>query len=54
VQGITLLQRTPGEGGNMTTDLLDRLDSRANALQDEISNAEDAARSIGLQPGDLR
>ncbi|HEY4710836.1 MAG TPA: hypothetical protein VIH46_11750 [Candidatus Acidoferrales bacterium] len=54
VQGITLLRPTPGEGGNMTTDLLDRLDSRANALQSEISQAEDAAQGLGVPPGDLR
>jgi hypothetical protein len=53
-QGITLLQPTPGEGGNMTTDLLNRLDSRANALQGEISNADDAARGLGVPLGDLR
>lgn len=54
VEGITLLEPTPGEGGNMTTDLLDRLDSRASALQGELSNAEDAARGISALPGDLR
>ncbi len=53
-QNISLQQPTPGEGGNLTTDLLDRLDNRANALQSEIGNAEDAARSIGVSPGDLR
>jgi hypothetical protein len=51
---MTLLQPTPGNGGNMTTDLLDRLDSRANSLQSEISAAEDAARVLGVPPGDLR
>lgn len=53
-QNMTLLRPTPGNGGNMTTDLLDRLDSRASALQGEISNSEDAARSLGVPPGDLR
>jgi hypothetical protein len=53
-QNISLQQPTPGDGGNMTTDLLDRLDSRANALQSEISSADDAARAIGVPPGDLR
>lgn len=53
-QNMTLLPPTPGNGGNMTTDLLERLDNRANALQSEISNAEDAARSLGVPPGDLR
>ena len=53
-QRMTLLQPTPGNGGNMTTDLLDRLDSRANALQGQISEVEDAARGLGVPPGDLR
>src|ERR1700723_2373514 len=53
-QGITLARPAPGEGGNMTTDLLDRLDSRASALQSEISQAEDAAQGLGVPPGDLR
>jgi hypothetical protein len=53
-QGITLLKPVPGEGGNMTTDLLDRLDRRADALQSEISQAEDAAQGLGIPPGDLR
>jgi hypothetical protein len=54
VRGITLVQPTPGQVGNMTTDLVERLDSRKNALQNEIGDAEDAARSIGVPPGDLR
>jgi len=54
VRGITLVQPTPGQVGNMTTDLVERLDSRENALQNEIGDAEDAARSIGVPPGDLR
>jgi len=54
VRGITFVQPTPGQVGNMTTDLVERLDSRENALQNEIGDAEDAARSIGVPPGDLR
>jgi hypothetical protein len=54
VQGITLTQPTPGEGGNMTTDLLERLDSRANALQSVINEVDDAARGLGVPPSDLR
>ncbi|MGA8766346.1 MAG: hypothetical protein WB559_04975 [Candidatus Acidiferrales bacterium] len=53
-QGITLLRPAPGEGGSMTTDLLDQLDGRASALQNEISDAENAARNMGIPPGDLR
>jgi hypothetical protein len=53
-QRMTLLLPVPGEGGNMTTDLLSRLDSHADALQGEISEAEDAAQALGVPPGDLR
>ena len=53
-QGISMLPVTPGNGGNMTTDLLDQLDSRAGALQSEISQAEDTARGMGVAPGELR
>ncbi len=53
-QGISMLPVTPGNGGNMTTDLVDGLENRVLDLQGEISSAEDAARGIGLQPGDLR
>jgi|SRR5579864_3793830 len=54
VQQMTLQQPIPGNGGNMTTDLLDRMDSRAGALRGQISDAEDAARALGVPPGDLR
>jgi hypothetical protein len=53
-QGINMLPVTPGDGGNMTTDLLDQLDSRASTLRNQISGAEDAARSMGVPPADLR
>ncbi len=53
-QGITILPIMPGNGGSMTTDLLDQLDGRARALQNQISSAEDAARNMGVEPGDLR
>jgi hypothetical protein len=53
-QGITLIPPTPGNGGNMTTDLIERLDARADNIQNELSNVEDDARSLGAQPGDLR
>jgi hypothetical protein len=53
-QGITLLPPTPGDGGNMTTDLLERLDSRATDLQSVISSAQDEAKGLGVPPGDLR
>jgi hypothetical protein len=53
-QEMSLQQPTPNNGGNMTTDLLDRMDSRASALRDQISDAEDAARVLGVPPGDLR
>jgi len=50
----TLQQPTPGFGGNMTTDLLDRLNARAAALQSAIDGAEDSSRALGVAPGDLR
>ncbi len=53
-QGITLLQPTPGNGGNMTTDILDQLDGRAGVLQSEISEAEDTARRMGVALSELR
>ena len=53
-QGMRLLTPTPGAGGNMTTDLLQRLDARASALQSQLSTVEDDARRAGFQPGLLR
>jgi hypothetical protein len=53
-RGITLLMPTPGAGGNMTTDLLQRLDARANALQSQLTTIEDDARLAGFQPRLLR
>lgn len=49
----TLQQPTPRFGGNMTTDLLDRLGNRAAALQAQIDSASDAARALGVAPGNL-
>ena len=53
-QGITLIPPAPGNGGNMTTDLIERLDARVGNIQNELGNVEDDARSLGAQPGDLR
>ena len=53
-RGITLLVPVPGTGGNMTTDLLQRLDERANVLQSQLSGVEDDARRAGFQPSLLR
>jgi hypothetical protein len=50
----TLRRPTPGFGGNMTTDLLERLDGRASALESTIDRAGDAARSLGAEPGEVR
>jgi hypothetical protein len=50
----TLQSPTPGFGGNMTTDLLERLDNRAAAAQMDIDSAADLARSLGMAPGDIR
>lgn len=49
-----LQQPTPGFGGNPTTDLLTRLDSRATLLESVINSANDAARSLGVPPIELR
>jgi hypothetical protein len=53
-QNITLLPPSPGEGGNMTTDLLQRLDDRAQELQSQIIAVEGSALSAGVEPGALR
>lgn len=53
-QGMTLLAPVPGAGGNMTADLLQRLDARANSLQSQLSAIGDDARRAGVQPGLLR
>ena len=53
-QNITLIPPTPGEGGNLTTNLVNNLDSQESALQNALSDAEDDARTLGVQPGDLR
>jgi hypothetical protein len=50
----TLQTPTPGWGGNMTTDLLERLDSQAASLATTVASASDAARSLGVAPADLR
>ena len=51
---ISLLPSNPANGGNLTTDLMDRLNARATALQQSLDNTEDAARAQNLAPGDLR
>jgi hypothetical protein len=48
----TLQQPTPGWGGNMTTDLLERLDSRAAALKNTIDSAADSARALDASPAE--
>jgi hypothetical protein len=49
--GANLQPPTPGFGGNMTTDLIERLDNRANQIETALDQTEDAARRIGdLQP----
>jgi len=53
-QGITLLPSVPGNGGNLTTNLLDGLSSQVDSLQNTLTDAEDDARTLGVQPGDLR
>ena len=50
-QGITLSQPAANAGGNMTTNMLQDLDSRAKALQSAIGDVEDQARQQGVAPG---
>jgi len=45
--GATLQQPTPGFGGNMTTDLIQRLDNRATDLRTALDETEEAARQAG-------
>ncbi|MFZ3214835.1 MAG: hypothetical protein WA192_02140 [Candidatus Acidiferrales bacterium] len=53
-QGIVLLPPTPDWGGNLTTNLIQTLDSRAGAIKNAIAENEDAARQAGLPPSALR
>ena len=53
-QGITLAQPSANAGGNMTTNMFEDLDRRAQALQRQISEVEDQARHSGMAPGLLR
>jgi hypothetical protein len=53
-QNITLIPPTPGEGGNLTTNLVSNLNSQESVLQNALSDAEDNARTLGVPPGDLR
>jgi hypothetical protein len=53
-KGFSLQLPALGNASNQTSSLLDQLDSRANALQSEVRNAEDDARHAGIEPGSLR
>jgi|ERR1700719_2113495 len=46
--GANLQPPTPGFGGNMTTDLIERLDNRANQIQTALDQTDEAARRIGV------
>lgn len=49
--GANLQPPTPGFGGNMTTDLIERLDSRASEIQGALDQSEEVARQLGaVQP----
>jgi prefoldin subunit 5 len=49
--GANLQPPTPGFGGNMTTDLIERLDNRASEIQGALDQTEEAARQTGaVQP----
>ena len=51
-QGMTLLPPN-GNGGNMTTDLLERLAAKSSALQSQLSNVADDALRAGVPARDL-
>jgi hypothetical protein len=53
-QGITLAQPSANAGGNMTTNMLEDVNRRAQDLQGQISEVEDQARRSGIAPGVLR
>jgi hypothetical protein len=53
-RNITLLPVVPGEGGNLTTNLVNNLNTQESLLQNALSEVEDDARTLGVQPGDLR
>lgn len=53
-QNMSLLPYVPGQGGNLTTNLLDNLNTQADALQNNLSETEDDALTLGVLPGDLR
>ncbi len=52
-QGIVLLPPTPNWGGNLTTNLIQTLDSRAGEIKNALAENEDAARQAGLAPSAL-
>jgi hypothetical protein len=45
--GANLQPPTPGFGGNMTTDLIERLDNRASEIREALDQSEEAARQTG-------
>jgi hypothetical protein len=53
-QGVTLAQPSANAGGNMTTNMLEDLNRRTQALEGQISEVEDQARHSGIAPGELR
>lgn len=46
-QRANLQPPTPGFGGNMTTDLIERLDNRASEIREALDQNEEAARQAG-------
>jgi DNA repair exonuclease SbcCD ATPase subunit len=49
--GANLQPPTPGFGGNMTTDLIERLDNRASEIREALDQSDEAARLSGpVQP----
>jgi len=49
--GANLQRPTPGFGGNMTTDFIQRLDNRSARIQEALDQTEESARQAGaVQP----
>ena len=51
--GAVLLRPTPGWGGNLTTNLIQTLDNRADEIKSALNENEDVARRAGLLPSAL-
>jgi hypothetical protein len=53
-KGAVLLQPQPGNGGNLTTNLLEQFNIQADTIQSQISLVDDDARHLGVDAAALR